>query len=60
MISRLKQTLARSRAPRISNSELHADFLLLEKIDDARRAERVRKSDSGDGPVNFPSPDSSD
>jgi hypothetical protein len=60
MISRLKQTLARSRAPRISNSELHADFQLLEKIDDARQAELIRKSDSGNTPVKLPSSRSSD
>ena len=35
MVSRLKQTLARSRAPRISGAELREDWQLLEKIDQA-------------------------
>ena len=60
MISRLKQTLARSRAPRISQSELQADFLLLKKIDDARQAERVRNSDSGNASVSVTAATSSD
>ena len=34
MISRMKQTLARNRAPSISGSELREDWLLLKKIDD--------------------------
>ena len=38
LVSRLKQTLARSRAPRISSSELREDWELLEKIDDMRQA----------------------
>ena len=32
MISRMKQTLAHNRAPRISGSELREDWQLLEKI----------------------------
>lgn len=45
MEARLKQTLARSRAPRISMSELRQDWRLLEKIDDAEQVELARKSD---------------
>jgi hypothetical protein len=37
MVSRLKQTLAHSRAPRISSSELRQDWQLLEKIDEAEQ-----------------------
>jgi len=37
MISRLKQTLANSRAPRISGNELREDWQLLEKIDGSRQ-----------------------
>jgi hypothetical protein len=37
MIARLKQTLAQSRAPRISSTELRQDWQLLKKIDDARQ-----------------------
>jgi hypothetical protein len=47
MVFRLKQTLARSRAPRISNSELHEDWRLLGKIDNARQAKLSRKPDQG-------------
>jgi hypothetical protein len=39
MVARMKQALGRSRAPRISSGELRADWELLEKIDDARRAQ---------------------
>jgi hypothetical protein len=35
LVSRLKQTLVRSRAPRISSSELREDWRLLEKISNA-------------------------
>lgn len=38
MVSRLKQTLAKSRAPRISQRELRQDWLLLERIDAAAQA----------------------
>lgn len=38
MVSRLKQTLAKSRAPRISGSELRQDWLLLKRIDAAEQA----------------------
>ena len=46
MLARMKQSLGRSRAPRISSSELHADWDLIEKIDDARRTQIV--GDSGE------------
>jgi hypothetical protein len=42
MVSRLEQTLANSRAPRISDSELHEDWQLLQKIDEAEE-ERISK-----------------
>ena len=45
MVSRLKQTLARSRAPRTSSSELRADWQLLERIDEAGRANPAREAD---------------
>ena len=47
MISRLKQTLAHSRAPRISSEELHEDWQLLEKIDEAGQEKLAKKSDRG-------------
>jgi hypothetical protein len=47
VISRLKQTLARSRAPRISDRELSEDWVLLEKIDALRQEELAEKLDSG-------------
>jgi hypothetical protein len=47
MISRLKQTLARSRAPRISGAELREDWQLLEKIDQAGQERLAEKLDSG-------------
>jgi hypothetical protein len=37
MVSRLKQSLANSRAPRISGNELREDWRLLEKIQDAEQ-----------------------
>jgi hypothetical protein len=46
MISRLKQTLSRSRAPRISSSELREDWELLEKLDDIRQANASTPRDS--------------
>ncbi|HEV2523062.1 MAG TPA: hypothetical protein VGT24_11830 [Candidatus Acidoferrales bacterium] len=46
MISRLKQTLARSRAPRISSSDLRDDWELLERIDYARQANALTPRDS--------------
>ncbi len=52
MVSRLKQTLARNRAPRISSSELHEDWLLLKKIDAAGQQELSRKTEQGDSSVN--------
>lgn len=47
MVSRLKQTLANSRAPRISSGELCEDWQLLEKIDGARQAGFSSKSEPG-------------
>jgi hypothetical protein len=45
MIFRLKQTLARSRAPRISGNELREDWQLLEKIDEAGQEALSKKLD---------------
>lgn len=47
MISRMEQTLARNRAPRISGSELRADWLLLQKIDETQRLNSARKLEPG-------------
>ncbi|MGA7796422.1 MAG: hypothetical protein WCA19_25635 [Candidatus Acidiferrales bacterium] len=47
MMSRMKQTLAHSRAPRISSEELHEDWQLLEKIDEAGQEKLTKKSDQG-------------
>jgi hypothetical protein len=47
LISRLKQTLAYVRAPRISGSELREDWQLLEKIEGARREILSKKLDQG-------------
>jgi hypothetical protein len=47
MISRLKQTLADERSPRISASELQEDWQLLEKIDKARQEILSEKLDQG-------------
>jgi hypothetical protein len=52
LLSRLKQTLARSRAPRISISELHEDWLLLKKIDDAEQDKLSNKVALVKQPVN--------
>lgn len=51
MVARMKQALGRSRAPRISSSELRADWELLERIDDARRARTAEDSNEPMGPV---------
>jgi hypothetical protein len=48
---RLKQTLAGSRAPRISNTELREDWQLLEKINDAGQGHLSKKSIQGDQAV---------
>jgi hypothetical protein len=45
MVARLKQTLARSRAPRISSGELREDWQLLGKIEGARQAGLSSKSE---------------
>jgi hypothetical protein len=58
--SRLKQTLARSRAPRTSSGELREDWLLLQEINEARREEAAGKSDPGDPPVKLTADRSSD
>jgi hypothetical protein len=47
MLYRLKQTLAHSRAPRISSEELHEDWQLLQKIDEAGQEKLAKKSDQG-------------
>ena len=49
IVARLKQTLARSRAPRISSGELQKDWELLEKIDDAEHAQLSKRLDAGNG-----------
>lgn len=46
MVSRLKQTLANSRAPRISDGELRQDWLLLERIDAAEQAKIPKASEA--------------
>ena len=48
MLSRLKQTLAHSRAPRISSEELREDWQLLEKIDEAGQEKLSKKLEEGD------------
>jgi len=60
MMSRLKQTLARSRAPRISSEELHEDWQLLEKIDEAGQEKLTKKSDRGNQAASESSERSSD
>ena len=52
MVSRLKQTLARSRAPRISSSELRQDWQLLKQIDEAGQEELSKKRDPENRAVN--------
>ena len=52
MITRLKQTLGRSRAPRISSEELREDWQLLEKIDEGGQDKLTKKSDRGNQAVN--------
>jgi hypothetical protein len=52
MVFRLKQTLAHSRAPRISSSELREDWQLLEKIDEATQENLSKKLDQGNRAVN--------
>jgi hypothetical protein len=52
MVFRLKQTLANSRAPRISSNELLEDWLLLKKIEESGQEELAKKSDRGNQPVN--------
>ena len=42
VVSRLKQTLARSRAPRISSTELREDWQLLQKIDLAEQEKTTK------------------
>jgi hypothetical protein len=48
MVYRLKQTLANSRAPRISSSQLREDWQLLEKINEAGQEKLSKKLDHGD------------
>jgi hypothetical protein len=47
ILARLKQTLAQSRAPRISSDELREDWRLLKKIDTAEHEKLSRKLDQG-------------
>ena len=47
LISRLKQTLAHSRAPRISSNELREDWQLLERIDQAGQEKLAQKLEEG-------------
>jgi hypothetical protein len=60
MLSRLKQTLAHSRAPRISSEELREDWQLLEKIDAASQEKLAKKSDQGNRAISESSERSSD
>jgi hypothetical protein len=57
MLSRLKQTVATSRSPRISGSELREDWELLERIDGAGREILTGEFDSEDREVSLLSPD---
>jgi len=52
VVARLKQTLAHSRAPRISSNELREDWKLLEKIDRAGQEKLSQKLDQGNQAVN--------
>ena len=52
MVFRLKQTLARSRAPRISSGELREDWQLLEEIDQADQGKLPKKLDQRNQTVN--------
>jgi hypothetical protein len=52
MLARLKQSLAHSRAPRISDSELHEDWKLLEKIEDAGQQKDSKKLEEGNRSAN--------
>ena len=52
MVSRLKQALANSRAPRISSSELREDWLLLKKIEDTEQENLSRKLEQANHPAN--------
>jgi hypothetical protein len=60
MLYRLKQTLAHSRAPRISSEELHEDWQLLQKIDEAGEENLTKKSDQGNQTISESSERSSD
>ena len=57
---RLKQTLAGSRAPRISSTELREDWQLLEKINEAGQGQLSKKSIQGDQAVSQRTDRSSD
>ena len=52
MVFRLKQTLANSRAPRISGSELREDWQLLKKLEESGQEKLANKSDQGNQLVN--------
>lgn len=47
LVSRMKQTLAQGRAPRISSIELHEDWQLLIKIGEAGQEKLFKTSDRG-------------
>jgi len=47
IVARLKQTLARSRTPRISSNELREDWQLLERIDTGEQEKLSKKLDQG-------------
>jgi hypothetical protein len=47
LVSRLRQTLAHSRAPRISRNELREDWHLLKQIDDAEQEKFSKKFSQG-------------
>jgi hypothetical protein len=49
MISRLKQALTRSRAPRTSSTELREDWNLLEQLSDVKQANGMGVADSASG-----------
>src|SRR5579863_1615340 len=51
MVSLLKQTLANSRAPRISSSELREDLQLLEKIEESGQERLSKEFDQENRPV---------
>jgi hypothetical protein len=47
MLARLRQSLSRSRSPRISSDELHQDWQLLQEIDSAAQENASRSEQAG-------------